>query len=107
MTPPVRLTPAAVQDVMLAERWYLEEAPHVVASFLKEIDETLGRIVPPAPALPGSPMPSAAGRLRRAGRRAGRAVLFPRGVLYSRRSVDTLQRAGAGKWTWPTASSTR
>ena len=44
MTPPVRLTPAAVQDVILAERWYLEEAPHVVASFRKEIDKTLGRI---------------------------------------------------------------
>ena len=44
MTPPVRLTPAAVQDVILAERWYLEEAPHVVASFRKEIDKALGRI---------------------------------------------------------------
>ena len=44
MTPPVRLTPAAVQDVILAERWYLEEAPHVVASFRQEIDKTLRRI---------------------------------------------------------------
>ena len=36
MTLPVRLTSAAVQD--LAERWYLDEAPHVQASFEEEID---------------------------------------------------------------------
>ena len=31
MTLPVRLTPAAEQDIVLALRWYLTEAPHVVA----------------------------------------------------------------------------
>ena len=44
MTPPVRLTSAAVQDLALAERWYLEEAPHVLASFEEEIDRTFDRI---------------------------------------------------------------
>ena len=38
MTLPVRLTAAAVQDLTLAERWYLDEAPHVLASFEEEID---------------------------------------------------------------------
>ena len=44
MTLSVRLTSAAVQDLALAERWYLDEAPHVLASFEEEIDGTLGRI---------------------------------------------------------------
>ena len=40
MTLPVRLTSAAVQDLALAERWYLEEAPHVLPSFEAELDTT-------------------------------------------------------------------
>ena len=35
---PVRLTSDAVQDLAIAERWYLDEAPHVLASFEEEID---------------------------------------------------------------------
>ena len=38
MTLPVRLTSAAVQDLALAERSYLDEAPHVLESFEQEID---------------------------------------------------------------------
>lgn len=38
MTLPVRLTSAALQDLALAERWYLDEAPHVLAPFEEEID---------------------------------------------------------------------
>ena len=38
MTLPVRLTAAAVQDLTLAERWYLDEAPHLLASFEEEIN---------------------------------------------------------------------
>ena len=44
MTLPVRLTSAAVQDLALAERWYLDKAPHVLASFEEEIDSTFGLI---------------------------------------------------------------
>ena len=33
VTLPVRLMSAAVQDVALAEWWYLDEAPHVLAPF--------------------------------------------------------------------------
>ena len=44
MTLPVRLTSAAVQDLALAEQWYLDEAPHVLASFEEEIDSTFGLI---------------------------------------------------------------
>ena len=44
MTLPVRLTPAAEQDILLAQRWYLSEAPHVLASFEEEIDRSFGRI---------------------------------------------------------------
>ena len=44
MTLPVRLTSAAVQDLALAERWYLNEAPHVLASFEEAIDEAFGWI---------------------------------------------------------------
>ncbi len=44
MTLPVRLTSAAVQDLALAERWYLDEAPHVLASFEAEIDRAFDRI---------------------------------------------------------------
>ena len=32
MTLPVRLTPAAEQDILLAQRWYLAQAPRVLAS---------------------------------------------------------------------------
>lgn len=44
MTLPVRLTPAAEQDILLAQRWYLAEAPHVLASFEEEIGRSFGRI---------------------------------------------------------------
>ena len=44
MAAPVRLTPAAEQDILLAQRWYLAEAPHVLASFEEEIDKSVGRI---------------------------------------------------------------
>ncbi len=41
---PVRLTSAAVRDLTLAERWYLDEAPGVLASFEREIDGAFDRI---------------------------------------------------------------
>lgn len=41
---PVRLTSAAVQDLALAERWYLDEASQVLTSFEEEIDRAFGRI---------------------------------------------------------------
>lgn len=44
MKPPVRLTPAAEQDILLAQRWYLAEAPHVLTSFEEEINKSFGRI---------------------------------------------------------------
>ena len=44
MTPPVRLTRAAEQDILLAQRWYLAEAPHVLASFEEEVDKSFSRI---------------------------------------------------------------
>ena len=44
MTLPVRLTFAAVQDLALAERWYLDEAPYVLASFEEEIDRAFSVI---------------------------------------------------------------
>ena len=44
MTLPVRLTSAAVQDLAVAERWYLDEAPHVLASFEEAVDTAFGRI---------------------------------------------------------------
>ncbi len=44
MTLPVRLTSVALQDLALAERWYLDEAPHVLASFEDEIDRAFYRI---------------------------------------------------------------
>ena len=44
MSLPVRLTPAAAQDLALAERWYSREAQHVVASFEEEIDRVFRRI---------------------------------------------------------------
>ena len=44
MTLPVRLIPAAERDILLAQRWYLDEAPHVLADFEEEIDKSLGRI---------------------------------------------------------------
>ena len=42
--PPVRLTLAAEQDILLAQQWYLAEAPHVLASFEEEISKCFGRI---------------------------------------------------------------
>ena len=50
MTLPVRLTSAAVQDLALAERWYLDEAPHVLASFEVEIDRAF-RLISERPEL--------------------------------------------------------
>ena len=50
MTLPVRLTSAAVQDLALAERWYLDEAPHVLTSFEEEIDRTF-RLISERPEL--------------------------------------------------------
>ena len=44
MTLPVRLTSAAACDLALAERWYFDEAPHVLASFEEEIDRAFGLI---------------------------------------------------------------
>ena len=44
MTLPVRLTSAAVRDVTLAQSWYLDEAPQILASFEEELDEALRRI---------------------------------------------------------------
>lgn len=44
MTLPVRLTSAAVQDLATAERWYLDEAAHVLASFEEEIDRAFRAI---------------------------------------------------------------
>ena len=44
MTLPVRLTSAAVQDLAVAERWYLDEAPHVLASFEEAVDRAFDRI---------------------------------------------------------------
>ena len=50
MTLPVRLTSAAVQDLALAERWYLNAAPHVLTSFEHEIDRAL-RLISERPEL--------------------------------------------------------
>ena len=50
MTLPVRLSSAAVQDLALAAWWYLDEAPHVLASFEEEIDRTL-RVISERPEL--------------------------------------------------------
>lgn len=50
MTLPVRLTSAAVQDLALAERWYLDEAPHVLASFEAEVDKAF-RLISERPEL--------------------------------------------------------
>ena len=36
---PVRLTSHAVQDLAVAEQWYLDEAPHVLASFEEKSTE--------------------------------------------------------------------
>lgn len=44
MTLPVRLTTAAEQDILLAQWWYLAEAPQVLASFEEEIDRSFCRI---------------------------------------------------------------
>ena len=33
-----------MQDLALAERWYLDESPHVLASFEEEIDSTFDLI---------------------------------------------------------------
>ena len=50
MTLPVRLTSAAVQDLTLPERWYLDEAPYVLASFEEEIDRAF-RLISERPQL--------------------------------------------------------
>ena len=50
LTLPVRLTSAAVQDLALAARWYLDEAPHVLASFEVEIDRAF-RLISERPEL--------------------------------------------------------
>ena len=44
MTLPVRLTSAAVQDLAVAEQWYLDEAPQVLASFEEAVDRAFDRI---------------------------------------------------------------
>lgn len=44
MTLAVRLTAAAEQDLALAEQWYLDEAPHMLASFEEEVNTTFGRV---------------------------------------------------------------
>ena len=46
---PVRLTSHAVQDLAVAEQWYLDEAPHVLASF-EEIDRAF-RLISERPEL--------------------------------------------------------
>ena len=50
MTLTVRLTSAAVQDLALAEQWYLNEAPHVLTSFEREIDKAF-RLISERPTL--------------------------------------------------------
>ena len=50
MTLPVRLTSAAVQNLALAERWCLDEAPHVLVSFEEEIDRAF-RLISERPEL--------------------------------------------------------
>ena len=47
---PVRLTSHAVQDLAVAEQWYLDEAPHVLASFEEEIDRAF-RLISERPEL--------------------------------------------------------
>ena len=44
MTVPVRLTPAAERDIVLAAGWYFREAPHMLAAFEEEIDRSFQRI---------------------------------------------------------------
>lgn len=44
MTLPLRLTRAAEEDILLAQRWYRVEAPHVLASFQKEVEESFDRV---------------------------------------------------------------
>jgi len=44
MTVPVRLTPAAERDIVLAAGWYFREAPHMLAVFEEEIDRSFQRI---------------------------------------------------------------
>jgi len=44
MTVPVRLTPAAERDIVLAAGWYSREAPHMLAAFEEEIDRSFQRI---------------------------------------------------------------
>ena len=50
MTLPVRLTAYAVQDLAAAEQWYLDQAPHVLASFEEEIDRAF-RLISQRPKL--------------------------------------------------------
>ena len=44
MTLPVRLTASAERDILLAAGWYLQEAPHMLASFEEELDRAFHRI---------------------------------------------------------------
>ena len=44
MTLPIRLTSAAERDLMLAEMWYLEEAPHMLGALEEEVDQVFERI---------------------------------------------------------------
>ena len=44
MTPTVRLTSAAANDLALARQWYLDEAPQVLASFEEAVNATLDRV---------------------------------------------------------------
>lgn len=50
MSLPVRLAAYAVQDLAAAEQWYLDEAPHVLASFEEEIDRAF-RLISERPKL--------------------------------------------------------
>ena len=44
MSRPVRLTPAAERDILIAAGWYLAEAPQMHASFEEEIGRILRQI---------------------------------------------------------------
>lgn len=44
MTLPIRLTSAAERDLMLAELWYLEEAPHMLVALEGEVERVFGYV---------------------------------------------------------------
>ena len=52
MSLPVRLTAYAGQDLAAAEQWYLDEAPHVLASFEEEIDRAFRLVSETAEVVP-------------------------------------------------------